>query len=47
VVSDEIGLDGEVLLSTMLDRAGERVGARLDLRGNEGVIVARAAEPIV
>ncbi|MCD0423188.1 DUF3459 domain-containing protein [Rubrivivax sp. JA1024] len=45
--SDAIGLDGEVLLSTMLDRAGERVGATLDLRGNEGIIVGRAPEEVV
>jgi alpha-glucosidase len=45
--SDAIGLDGEVLLSTMLDRAGERIGATLDLRGNEGIIVGRAPEEVV
>lgn len=45
--SDAIGLDGEVLLSTMLDRAGERIGATLDLRGNEGIIVGRAPEDVV
>jgi alpha-glucosidase len=45
--SDEIGLDGEILLSTFLDRDGERVGATLDLRGNEGVIVGPAPEPVV
>jgi len=45
--SDSIGLDGEVLLSTMLDRAGERIGTTLDLRGNEGVIVGPAPEDVV
>ncbi|QDL99248.1 DUF3459 domain-containing protein [Rhodopseudomonas palustris] len=45
--SDAIGLDGEVLLSTMLDRAGERIGATLDLRGHEGIIVGRAPEEVV
>ncbi|MFT0879526.1 alpha-amylase family glycosyl hydrolase [Rhodopseudomonas sp. G2_2311] len=45
--SDAIGLDGEVLLSTMLDRAGERVGDTLDLRGNEGIIVGSAPEEVV
>lgn len=33
---------GEVLLSTHLDRAGERVGGTLRLRAAEGVIVAQA-----
>jgi alpha-glucosidase len=47
VASDDFGLDGEILLSTLMDRAGERVGARLDLRGNEGVIVGRANESVV
>ncbi|WP_322514608.1 alpha-amylase family glycosyl hydrolase [Rhodopseudomonas palustris] len=45
--SDAFGLDGEVLLSTAMDRTGERVGATLDLRGHEGVIVGRAPEPVV
>jgi alpha-glucosidase len=47
VRSDAIGLDGEILLSTMLDRTGERVGEGLDLRGNEGVIVGPAPEPVI
>jgi alpha-glucosidase len=47
VASEEIGLDGEILLSTMLDRSGERVGATLDLRGNEGVIIGPAPEVVV
>jgi alpha-glucosidase len=45
--SDDFGLDGEILLSTHMDRAGERVGATLDLRGNEGVIVGRAPDQVV
>jgi len=45
--SDSFGLDGEVLLSTAMDRTGERVGATLDLRGHEGVIIGRAPEPVV
>jgi alpha-glucosidase len=45
--SDAFGLDGEVLLSTFMDRAGERVGATLDLRGHEGIIIGRAPEPVV
>jgi alpha-glucosidase len=47
VRSDAIGLDGEILLSTMLDRTGERVGEGLDLRGNEGVLVGPAPEPVI
>jgi alpha-glucosidase len=39
MTSDAAGLDGEVLLSTMLDRAGEKIQGTLDLRGNEGVII--------
>jgi alpha-glucosidase len=47
VASDGFGLDGEVLLSTMMDRAGERIGTTLDLRGNEGVIIGPAPEQVV
>jgi alpha-glucosidase len=47
VASDGFGLDGEVLLSTMMDRAGERIGTTLDLRGNEGVIIGPAPEEVV
>ena len=43
VASDEIGLDGEILLSTFMDRVGERVGGTLDLRGDEGVIIGPRA----
>jgi alpha-glucosidase len=32
-------LSREILLSTFLDRKGERVKGSLDLRGNEGVII--------
>jgi alpha-glucosidase len=39
VASDAIGHGYEILLSTCLDRHGERVEGTLDLRGNEGVIV--------
>jgi alpha-glucosidase len=43
VVSDTIGLEGEIELSTHLDRAGEKISHSLDLRGNEGVIVRSPA----
>jgi len=33
------GLDGVILLSTELDRTGERIHGTLDLRGNEGVVI--------
>src|SRR5882757_8048211 len=42
VRSDTIGLSGEILLSTLMDRDGEAVGETLELRGNEGVILGRA-----
>jgi alpha-glucosidase len=37
--SDAAGLGGEILLSTFLDRQGEKIQGTLDLRGNEGVII--------
>jgi alpha-glucosidase len=40
VRSDTIGLSGEILLSTAMDREGEAIGETLELRGNEGLIVA-------
>jgi alpha-glucosidase len=39
IVSDAVGLGGEILLSTLMDRQGEKIESALDLRGNEGVIV--------
>jgi alpha-glucosidase len=39
LASDTPGFDGEILLSTQLDRQGEKVEGTLDLRGNEGVII--------
>src|SRR6185437_4473696 len=36
------GLAGKIWLSTLMDRNGERIGDTLDLRANEGVIVAQA-----
>jgi alpha-glucosidase len=40
VRSDTIGLSGEILLSTLMDREGETVGETLELRSNEGLILA-------
>ncbi|HWE74591.1 MAG TPA: alpha-amylase family glycosyl hydrolase, partial [Stellaceae bacterium] len=37
--SDIAGLAGEILLSTLMDRNGEKVADTLDLRANEGVII--------
>jgi alpha-glucosidase len=37
--SDAAELSGEILLSTFLDRQGEKIHGPLDLRGNEGVII--------
>jgi alpha-glucosidase len=39
IASDGLGLGGEILLSTFLDRQGEKIDAVLDLRGNEGAII--------
>jgi alpha-glucosidase len=39
IASDAAGLSGEILLSTVLDRAGEKIRGTVDLRGNEGVII--------
>ena len=47
VLSDSIGLSGEILLSTQMDRNGEAVGETLDLRGNEGVILGPAKGPVI
>jgi alpha-glucosidase len=44
VTSSAIGDGCEILLSTLLDRPGERIEGALDLRGNEGVIVGRRAQ---
>src|SRR6266705_1376812 len=43
IASDAAGLDGEILLSTFLDRQGEKIQGVLDLRGNEGAIIGAAA----
>jgi alpha-glucosidase len=37
--SDTPGFGGKILLSTQLDRHGEELRGKLDLRGNEGVII--------
>jgi alpha-glucosidase len=42
IASELIGLDGEILLSTHMDRAHEAIHGGLDLRGNEGVIIGSA-----
>ncbi|MGY3341609.1 MULTISPECIES: alpha-amylase family glycosyl hydrolase [unclassified Bradyrhizobium] len=39
VTTSAISLGSEILLSTFLDREGERLEGVLDLRGNEGVVV--------
>ena len=38
IASEAIG-HGEILLSTILDRRGEKIAGSLDLRGDEGVII--------
>ena len=39
VTTSSIRFGSEILLSTFLDREGEKVEGVLDLRGNEGVVV--------
>jgi alpha-glucosidase len=39
IASDALPSGGEILLSTLLDRQGEKIQGSLDLRGNEGVII--------
>jgi alpha-glucosidase len=39
IASDALRSGGEILLSTFLDRQGEKIQGSLDLRGNEGVII--------
>lgn len=46
VRSGTIGLSGEILLSTSMDRKGEAIGETLELRGNEAVIVALPPHPL-
>jgi alpha-glucosidase len=45
IASEAAGLDGEILLSTFLDRQGEKIQGVLDLRGNEGAIIGAGAQP--
>jgi alpha-glucosidase len=40
IASDALHRGGGILLSTFLDREGEKIQGSLDLRGNEGVIVS-------
>jgi len=42
IESEAVGLGGEILLSTMLDRQGEKIAGELDLRGDEGVIIGQS-----
>ena len=46
IASEAAGLSGEILLSTFLDRQGEKVRGALDLRGNEGVIIGTAGAQV-
>jgi alpha-glucosidase len=45
IMSEPIGVSGNILLSTVMDRDGEAVGETLDLRGNEGLIVRLPQTP--
>jgi alpha-glucosidase len=44
VTSSSLGFGNEILLSTFLDRSGESVRGVVDLRGNEGVMIAEPAQ---
>jgi alpha-glucosidase len=44
LTSSSVGFGHEIALSTFLDRNGESVQGTLDLRGNEGVIIAPPAQ---
>jgi alpha-glucosidase len=39
IAMDALRPGGEILLSTLLDRQGEKIRGSLDLRGNEGIII--------
>jgi alpha-glucosidase len=45
ISSKATGFCGKILLSTQLDRHGEKVDGALDLRGNEGVIIGPPSNP--
>jgi len=45
IESDAVGITGEILLSTLLDRQGEAIEDTVDLRGNEGVIIGLKHDP--
>jgi alpha-glucosidase len=44
IASDAIGLGGEILLSTLLDRKGEKIQGVLDLRSNEGAVIGPSVD---
>ena len=44
ISSSSIGFGHEILLSTLLDRQGERIEGALDLRANEGAILGTPAQ---
>jgi alpha-glucosidase len=44
IASEAAGLGGEILLSTLLDREGEKIEGVLDLRGNEGAVTGTPSD---
>ena len=44
ISASSIGFGREILLSTLLDRQGERIEDTLDLRANEGAITGMPAQ---
>jgi alpha-glucosidase len=44
IASEAVGLSGEILLSTLLDREGEKLEGVLDLRSNEGAVIGTPSD---
>jgi alpha-glucosidase len=44
IASEAVGLGGEILLSTLLDREGEKIEGVLDLRSNEGAVIGTPSD---
>ncbi len=45
IASEPVGITGEILLSTQVDRRGEAIEDSLNLRGDEGVIIGIRRDP--
>ena len=47
LAAEAIGSGSEIVLSTFMDRAGEKLSGSLELRGNEGVLVRSLSTPAI